>query len=184
MLGEQDFRDSWNDCSFKASCTRQRYNKFFYHLLPSLLFTLLFYSKLLFFSQFSSRNVSRHQTQSRAQKSQTAYYLSCIRPDPCPGLGAPSHRVPVDLMEFMSEYVFAFALSGSGPRKGSHRLWNPKRRPSRTFCAPAEVRDHTGKRKVKAQPGLCGNGHVRDCIEFKEALVILFQDSTSSKVFA
>lgn len=62
---------------------------------------------------------------------------SCLR------FGAPMHCVPVDLMEFMSECVFAFALSGSGPRKGSHRLRNPKRRPSRTFCAPAEVRDYT-----------------------------------------
>lgn len=52
-------------------------------------------------------------------------------------------------MEFMSECVFAFALSGSGPRKGSHRLQNPKRRPSQTFCAPAEVRDHTSEKKVK-----------------------------------
>lgn len=91
--------------------------------------------------------------------------------DPCPGPGAPTRCVLVDLMEFMSEYVFAFALSGSGPRKGSRLLRDPKRGPSWTFCTPAEVRDHPGKQKERQQVKRSFN-------------VYRLQDSTSSKVFA
>lgn len=69
--------------------------------------------RFFFLAQFPSRNVFCRETQPRAQKSRTAYCLSCIRPDPCPG--APMRCISVDLMEFMSECVFAVALSGSGP---------------------------------------------------------------------
>lgn len=74
--------------------------------------------------------------------------------DPCPGTGAPTRCVLVDLMEFMSESVFA--LSGGGPRKGSRLLRDPKRRPSWTFCIAAEVRDHLGKQKGRHKLFLCG----------------------------
>lgn len=77
--------------------------------------------------------------------------------DPCPGPGAPTRRILVDLMEFMSEYVFAFALSGSGPRKGSRLLRDPKRGPSWTFCTAAEVSAHLGKQKGRHRLFLCGN---------------------------
>lgn len=79
--------------------------------------------------------------------------------DPCPGPGAPTRCVLVDLMEFMSESVFA--LSGSGPRKGSRLLRDPERGPSWTFCTAADVRDHPGKQKGRHKLFLCGNKRAR-----------------------
>lgn len=170
VFWELDFGGGRNDV--QASCT-----------IPPLLFTLLLNYKAPFFNVISHRKCFPLWATSFCQKVTDSSLSELRLPWPLSQNSEHPHTVSRwVLMEFTSECVFAFALSGSGPWKGSHRLWNSERRPSWTFCAPADVRDHTRKTKVKHSTFLCGDNCVS--VKLKGALMMSFQYSSSSKVFA
>lgn len=75
----------------------------------------------------------------------------------------------------------------------SFRQWTAKRIPSLTkskaetftdILRSSRSKGSHEQKESKGQPRLCGNNYVHNSIMFKETLMISFQDSTSSKVFA
>lgn len=181
MFGEQGLRDGWNDCSF---CTGQR------DKTTSASFRHLCYSHSYYILRFFFCTISQQksfQPWDAATRSEvTDSLLSELHP-PWP----------------LSQARSTTALRPSG-FNGVHewmciclcsfRQWTAKRIPSLTKSKAETFTDvlsfsrskgsHQQKKKSKTQPCLCGNDRVGSCVEFKEALMILFLDSSSCKVFA
>lgn len=108
-----------------------------YRQLKLIYSFIFYYIWKQIYMQFPTRNVWRCEAQPRPLVQTPVQNTHALHPYGFNGM----------VYDWMC--VFAFALSGGGPRKGSNFLHNPKWRPSWMFCTPSEVRDHPVKKKVK-----------------------------------